>query len=117
MISLDKAKQLKELGLKWSPKNGDEYWYNNEPLVFCYECTSIDVTENSIWLPRLDQLIIELESNIRDLWSICQIEKDKYLFIILDEEDGIKFLSDSLENSVADALIYILEELNSLNEC
>jgi len=118
MISIDKTKRLKELGLIWNPKLGD--WYKADywptPTLFTIDTLRLDdkeiecVIENiknrddEVWLPRLDQLLDE-------------IEKHQYTFSLVGEKLTlfkklnlvIQFECDIREDSVADALIWILE--------
>ena len=115
MISYDKAKRLKELGLQWNPKRGDwhkaDYWPT--PILFTIdtlrldnkeiECVIEKVKENT-WLPSLTQLLDE-------------IEKYQYIFSLVGEKLTLfkklnlvmQFECDNREDSVADALIWILE--------
>ena len=71
LISIEKAKALKDAGLRWVAKGGDCYFYANgeftgdfiiksdpgEPVVRQMDC--------QIWLPRLDQLLTEIEKRRR----------------------------------------------------
>ena len=115
MISIDKAKRLKELNLEWNPKIGDwhkaDYWPT--PTLFTVDTLRLDdkeikcviekVKENT-WLPSLDQMLDE-------------IEKYRYIFSLVGEKLTlfkklnlvIQFECESREDSVADALIWILE--------
>jgi len=118
MISIDKAKRLKELGLEWNPKLGDwhkaDYWPT--PTLFTVDTLRLDnkeigciiekvrYDENNTWLPSLNQLLDE-------------IEKYQYTFSLVGEKLTlfkklnlvIQFECDNREDSVADALIWILE--------
>ena len=118
MISIDKAKQLKELGLVWNPKRGDwhkaDYWPT--PTLFIIDTLRLDdkeiecVIENiknrddEVWLPSLDKMLDE-------------IEKYNYIFSLVGEKITlfkklnliIQFECDNREDSVADALIWILK--------
>jgi len=118
MISIEKAKQLKSLGLIWNPKLGD--WYKADywptPTLFTIDTLRFDDkeikciienvknAENNTWLPSLDQMLDE-------------IEKYQYIFSLVGEKLTlfkklnlvIQFECDNREDSVADALIWILE--------
>ena len=115
MISIDKAKRLKELGLEWNPKLGDwhkaDYWPT--PTLFKVDTLRLDDKEiecviekikNNTWLLSLDQMLDE-------------IEKYEYIFSLVGEKLTlfkklnlvIQFECESREDSVADALIWILE--------
>jgi len=124
MISIDKAKRLKNLGLSWhKPKEGDWYSINNllfltskYDMPFGYthnhigEIDSNDkeglLISNEVWLPSLEQMLNE-------------IEKYQYTFSLVGEKLTlfkklnlvIQFECDSREDSVADALIWILENI------
>ena len=59
MISIDKAKQLKELGLKWNPKCGD--WYKADywptPTLFTTDTLRLDDKE-------IENVIKNVKNNI-----------------------------------------------------
>jgi len=115
MISIEKAKQLKSLGLIWNPKIRDwrkaDYWPT--PTLFTIdtlrlndkeiECV-IENVKSDTWLPNLNQMLDE-------------IEKYQYIFSLVGEKLTlfkklnlvIQFECESREDSVADALIWILE--------
>jgi len=123
MISYDKAKRLKELGLEWNPKRGDwhkaDYWPT--PILFVINTLRLDnkeieyVIENiknrddEVWLPRLDQMLDEIEK--QGYWwllskNYCIVGKGEKIGDIVP---GQRFDGDSPENTIADALIWILE--------
>ena len=118
MISIDKAKRLKSLGLIWNPKCGDfykaDYWTTSTLFaVDTFRLNDIEIervienikkSENKTWLPSLEQLLDE-------------IEKYQYVFSLVGEKLTlfkklnlvVQFECESREDSVADALIWILE--------
>ena len=118
MISIEKAKILKELGLIWNPKCGDwykaDYWptptlmsidtFRLDDIEIKMVIENIKKSENNTWLPSLDQMLDE-------------IEKYQYIFSLVGEKLTlfkklnlvIQFECESREDSVADALIWILE--------
>ena len=120
MISVDKAKRLKELNLEWNPKCGDfykaDYWPTPTLMsIDTFRLNDIEIervienikkSENKTWLPSLEQLLDE-------------IEKHQYIFSLVGEKLTlfkklnlvIQFECDSREDSVADALIWILENI------
>jgi len=124
MISIDKAKRLKELRLEWNPKRGDwhkaDYWPT--PVLFVIDTLRLDnieieqVIENiknrddEVWLPRLDQLLDEIEK-IGYWWlfskDYCVIGKGNN---VGDNVPGQRFnvINDNKEDAVADALIWIM---------
>jgi len=113
MISIDKAKRLKSLGLEWNPKLGDwykaDYWPTSTLFTVIelrYIIENVRDDENNTWLPSLNQMLDE-------------IEKYQYTFSLVGEKVTlfkklnlvIQFECDSREDSVADALIWILENI------
>ena len=136
MISLELAQKLKNAGLQWEPKPGD--WYHArlwKPMLIAYQSTIaqyIQVTdtenehlphtrtatiaellkENDVWLPRLDQLLAEIEAR-GYLWNL-----NKFRCCIISEVDynnknwkAEKEFKDnpSHEDAAARALLWILE--------
>ena len=75
MLSLEKARALKEVGLAWEPKEGDWLFYDQKNLIVLsvQECNIIatcgvlpfaifEYQERAlVWLPRLSQLLAEIE--------------------------------------------------------
>ena len=132
MLSLSKARELRSAGLKWESKEGD--WYG---LIDCatgeaegpyfagekrfgYFCNVIPV-----WVPRLDQLLAEIEARGYTELSLSTINKSKkgYVFELLGQ--GLlpskvvgsyyyaqypTFKADTPEDTAADALLWILQE-------
>lgn len=113
MISLETAKKLKEAGLKWEPEHGDWFHHN----AFGHEIVSNKfppekVTEGFIWLPRLDQLLSEVEKR-GWYWSIYKDRMlDNYACFInqLAGGNGKQCIEKSPEEATAEALIWILEQ-------
>ena len=124
MISIDKAKQLKELGLQWNPKCGD--WYKTDywptPTLLTADTTRMDNKEinsrferinkddNTVWLPRLDQLLDEIEK-YNYVYSLIKVGGlGKYNMIIKLQGSGSssQFYHSIREDAFADALIWIL---------
>ena len=117
MISIEKAKQLKSLGLIWNPKFGD--WYKADywptPILFTIdtlrldnkeiECVIEKVKENT-WLPSLDQMLDMFDSN----WELYRTY-DGNTYVFDYRIRGIWYISEgnSKEDVVADALINLLE--------
>jgi len=131
MISFDKAKRLKGLNLEWNPKVGDLYKpkYSHNPFIFSLDTLTLDNTEikiilqtikedeNNIWFPSLDQLLDEIEKR-NFMWTTHYVNfnKCKYLCVIYEilnngmlSMDDERFHGDTKEDSVADALTWILE--------
>jgi len=126
MISIDKAKRLKELGLQWNPKRGDwhkaEYW--PKPILFTTDGLRLDdkeieyVIENiknrddEVWLPSLEQLLDEIEK-YNYTYSLIKVGGlGKYNMIIKLQGSlniSSQFYHNTREDAVADALIFLLE--------
>jgi len=125
MISVNKAKQLKKLGLVWIPKCGDwykaDYWptatlltadttrMDNEEIKGVFERIGKD--DKTVWLPRLDQLLNEIEK-FNVYWEIERLLEDNKPFysVIIGEIPMDRGNSNILEDAIADALIWILEK-------
>lgn len=130
MISLEKAKALKEVGLKWEPKLLDIFTMcaedieGIEPYTVCVAKTKKDVEDivklldtdkydmaECIWLPRLDQLLGEIE---RQEWEIrLIIKKERTILAVIGYgryHKGIvstQFKADTPEDAAAEALLWI----------
>lgn len=123
MISIDKTRQLKELGLVWNPQCGDwykiDYWPT--PILLTIDISRLDDKEiecvienvkNNTWLPRLDQMLDEIK---KYNWTYALYSENK---IEIEIETRIEYVSiidrhrnfkgNIIENVIADALIYIL---------
>ena len=134
MISQELAEKLKDAGLLWEPKEGDEYSHlGNSPEVFVkaligykskiatehlkiYDeefpngrLTTLKemLLEKSTWLPRLDQLLAEIEKRgwKWDLYPLknkyCCLATQTTAFPIYEEED-------SPEEAAGQALLWML---------
>lgn len=117
MISLEKARVLKEAGLVWGWKEGDFFiisWDSIGEIHCCWSGYSGNYHghKDDIWLPRLDQLLAELEKR-GYRWDIGNLE-GKYLIGLFDWEsrEYIKgqFYADTPEEAAAEALIWILKQ-------
>ena len=124
MISIDKAKQLKELRLEWNTKCGDwykvDYWptptlltaditrMDNEEICRRFERISKD--EKTVWLPSLEQMLDEIEK-YNYTYSLIKVGGlGKYNMIIKLQGSGSssQFYHSIREDAFADALIWIL---------
>jgi len=127
MISIDKAKQLKELGLKWNPKCGD--WYKADywptPTLFTTDTLRLDDKEienviknvkNNIWLPSLKQLLDKIKEYnwTYALYSENEIEIETRMEYISLIDRNRNFEGEIIEDIVADALIWILKCKNTI---
>ena len=109
MISFEIAKKLKAAGLKWEPKHGDCYAETNGLIDLYWSMTvkSPEDTRLQIWLPRLDQLLSEIENRGYG-WDLRAIACDEYRCDLLNSH--YMFSAMSPEKAAADALLWILEQ-------
>lgn len=118
MISIDKARALKEAGLKWEPKKFDLYTMaptviDSRTIHHGIYCTgrklsdlAMAVMGDRIWLPSLSQLLTEIEKR-RYFWELnylAEIRIWTYGFEKYFESE------DSLEDAAANALLWILRQ-------
>jgi hypothetical protein len=135
MISLETAQRLKDAGLEWEPKEGD-CWCNGMWMAINYYLELVTghllVKKQAIWLPRLDQLLAEIEKAGFDIdlmhfatnsentsqvddppWS-CDINRSyrKVNAHGIWEEQRLNegFEANSPEEAAAQALLWILEQ-------
>jgi len=125
MISIDKAKQLKSLGLQWNPKHGDwhkaDYWPTpilltidalrlNDKEIKCV-IENIKNRDDEVWLPSLEQMLdmIKKYNWTYALYSENEIEIETRMEYISIIDRHRNFEGEIIEDIVADALIYILE--------
>ena len=136
MISLEKAKKLKEAGLGWEPQIGDMFYWQNGKDWGIDALTSEDANNNldeirdyidegfRIFAPRLDQLLAEIEKRgyswemrtvIDESQSVRFNAKNIAYWIHvwktghIEWEDGFKRAFTSPSNAAASALLWILE--------
>ena len=136
MISLEKAKKLKEAGLTWEPQEGDlvchseaeDYFYiTTDDMEDYVQATRIDkeyAYSIAIFLPRLDQLLAEIEKRgyswemrtvIDESQSVRFNAKNIAYWIHvwktghIEWEDGFKRAFTSPSNAAASALLWIYE--------
>ena len=122
MISIEKAKRLKELNLEWSPKLGDWYKvdYQPTPTLFTVdtlrlddkeiECVVENVKENT-WLPNLTQMLDEIKKYnwTYALYSENEIEIETRIENIAIIDRHKNYEGNIIDDIVADALIWILQ--------
>ena len=136
MISLEKAKKLKEAGLGWEPQIGDMFYWQNGKDWGIIRLPSEDANNNldeirdyideGFWIfaPRLDQLLAEIEKRgyswemrtvIDESQSVRFNAKNIAYWIHvwktghIEWEDGFKRAFTSPSNAAAEALLWILE--------
>jgi len=120
MISLEKARALKEAGLKWDPCRGDWYFYISRRQFVKYT-SEADViksdpeSDNYTFCPRLDQLLGEIQSRfkINQWWEMADDWFSIYELRNIDGAEGsvlIKSIhdSDTPEDAAADALLWLI---------
>ena len=119
LISLEKAKALKEAGLKWNAKGGDFYFYANgeftgefiikrdpgEPVETPMDC--------QVWLPRLDQLLTEI-AKLGYRWRISLVDDGNCtikLYPIWDYKQQYVYYTTGKtpDDAAADALLWVMK--------
>lgn len=112
MLSLEKAVALKKAGLRWTPQPGDLYSPADVPgEVFVCDGNVVPGPDD-VWLPRLDQLLREIEKRGYGYSLDCFPGKGKRISIWKDDdfEDIEHFVASTPGDAIADALIWILTE-------
>ena len=126
MISLETAKKLRSAGLKQEPKPGD--WVYNEHNGFLFSVDSYIPLRSDIHVlaPRLDQLAEQIEQRGYILDS--KQWKDYYTANLYAKMFHMKFFgsiywgskrfkAETRDDSLADALLWILAKEVALNVC
>ncbi len=121
-LLIEKARELKEAGLKWSWKPGDFFvlcWEENpeteSAIRVCYKGFSGDYygDKEDIWIPRLDQLLEEImvRSYRIKLESFIGVFKNRDYCVTVDAGRKRKafWSRSSLEDATADALLWLLD--------
>ena len=136
MINLEMARKLKEAGLEWEPQKGDLVYHSEAEESFnitagdmedFVQATRIDkeyAYSIAIFLPRLDQLLAEIEKRgyswemrtvIDESQSVRFNAKNIAYWIHvwktghIEWEDGFKRTFTSPSNAAASALLWIYE--------
>jgi len=139
VISLEKAKKLKEAGLEWEPKQGDFYWFvtpDESRIGFVQNNRGaegfkahVDRCRGIVWCtyvfaPRLDQLLAEIEKwgyswemrTVIDESQSVRFNAKNIAYWIhvwktghIEWEDGFKRAFTSPSNAAASALLWIYE--------
>lgn len=124
MLSLDMAKRLKEAGLVWEPQEHDWYTLIDAPWLEGHAISLRDVNvegairwandERVIWLPRLDQLLNEIERR-EYRYMLHGLSNGKYCVqlcarnILNDLIWGDGFYADTPGDAAAQAVEWILQ--------
>jgi hypothetical protein len=110
MLSLETAKALRDAGLEWEPQLGDLFAadYDNglgptKPQVVRIADFGKPGPEH-IWLPRLDQLLAEIEKRGYD-WFL----KTDYCYVVNNNNQTQGIYADTPEEAAAQALLWILK--------
>jgi len=125
MISLETARKLKEAGLKWERQIGDFLWSqytsSNRGVLLIREDENEEYPGDTIqtWLPRLDQMLAEIEK-LGYEWElgILTLNDGRTYMIDVALEELIKteseewksFVANSPEEATAQVLLWILEQ-------
>jgi len=122
MISLELAKKLKNAGLRWVPKRGDWCYFEDVGLIQPLLVTSykakhwLNDEDDIIWLPRLDQLLAEIEKRGyyphiakmptgECISSPYRVDENGYYYEVVAAERK----ADTPEDAAGQALLWILE--------
>jgi hypothetical protein len=113
VISLETAKKLKEAGLEWETETGDLWIQPDYPeylRAVDYDPTGHgDPLEKNIWIPRLDQLLTEIEKRG---WQIELVKYARWritIWKIQCRKQGL-FVRETPGEAAAEALLYVLEQ-------
>lgn len=124
MISVDKARQLKESGLLWDIKYGDFYWDDKYGEVGIVSILNDGIKREYIrrtyliWLPRLDQLLDEIEQR-NYLWLVHNNDSSNEICVVIYPpypSNCIRFRADTPEDAAAKALLWILQREADKND-
>ncbi|MBA1335874.1 MAG: hypothetical protein HPY66_1692 [Firmicutes bacterium] len=132
MISLDLAKKLKEAGMKWEePKEGDWFTFRvwnpcvvhldwmpfglDDEVVTTFPSVVRQHCDECIWLPRLDQLLADIELEGRGYRMEHLPAGRFYKCIIVRGGDELDFKRKSFrartpEDAAGQALLWILQQ-------
>lgn len=124
MLSLELAKRLKELGLRWEPQEGDFLYYHtygeesklgviNDSDMGENREESLDNIYTGEWIfaPRLDQLLAEIEKR-GYAWKLEKFHAYNLRRMEIYKVNDLLgcFEDNSPEEAAAQALIWILEQ-------
>jgi hypothetical protein len=107
VLSLELARKLKDLGLNWQPEVGDTYWRNEADTLMLY--CGADPAEDDVWIPRLDQLLTEIEKRYTGSIHIWNPRDDRGKWAISLGGRFKVFFADDIDNAAAQALLWLLE--------
>jgi len=107
VISIELARELKEAGLKPVCGECESFWIA-EVDEEMYINGNYSPEPDDVWLPRLDQLLTEIEKQ-GWYWEIGKSTKDYYVDLMHDYLECDKvFYADTPEEAAGSALLWIL---------
>lgn len=131
MLSMAKAKALKEAGLSWEPQPKDDFAYESGKISWLYEFypAVCRYPERFVWLPSLSQLLAEVEKH-GYTWELgistthggpmdpgvhksgywCEAFRDNKL------AHRVATREETPEDAAAEVLIKILKEVSTMQE-
>lgn len=124
MISLELAKALKAAKLEWEPQLHDKYltaYCFKVPTAVIFNPEKCKWEGTEVWLPRLDQLLQEIERR-GQLWQIVYEGEILKYQIRVYPKDYVTcwqmhgFPGDTPEEAAAQALLFILNNGRKENE-
>lgn len=111
MISLELAQALKKAGLQHKPEDPDEYWVGEVEMVMVVD-SAFSPEENDVWMPRLDQLLAEIERRGWDWWVIKDgPDGGKWFRCRLNRDGEIPEIctGNTTEEAVGRSLLWLLQ--------
>lgn len=116
MITLDTARKLKDAGLVWRLERGDMFHSEDADGIYVADGDRMMDLEEDIWLPRLDQILAEIEGR-GHVWDVFPVVIDGKVVITYACEvasmatmDSFKaFGADTPEEATGMGLLWILE--------
>ena len=125
IISLKTAKALKEAGLELEAKKGDWYWAFGTNSIELIAVDRVSITpRNIVFLPRLDQLLVEIEKQGYIVETggpynsddgkpyLCCFNSPQY-----DSTCCESFWGEMRKEAAAEALLWILHNQGSDDAC
>ena len=116
------AEALEHAGLVWSPEIGDEISHRKEPdsvsiLVDPQGLTPVQLRETYLWLPTVEQLVIQFEARQALLFHAgLELSENTFCYktLIHSKFGPIESVGDSLRTSLGAALRNLLMSSNAV---